>query len=84
MSKIFYHLSCYMSIFVGCWQMLFEDKALCNEEICPHDVDDGLKFCCINCRLHFFVVAVLIKQWQNWSCGIFLSTMGTYTHQLCA
>lgn len=69
MSEIFHHLSCYMRIFVGYWQTLFEDKALCNEEICPHDVNDCLKFCCVNCSLHFFFV--LIKQWQNWSCGIF-------------
>lgn len=67
MSKTLHHLSCYMRIFVGCWQMLSEDKALCNEEIFPHDVNDCLTFCCVNCRLHFFI---LIKQWQKWFCVI--------------
>ena len=53
MFKIFHYLSSFMRIFVGYGQTVFEDKALCSEEICPHDITDCLKFFCVYCRLHF-------------------------------
>lgn len=48
-----HHLSSYVKIFRGDGQMVFEGKELCSEEICSHEVTDYLKFCCVNCRLHF-------------------------------
>lgn len=43
MSKIFHHLS-YVKDFGGYGQIVFEDKASCSEDICPHDVNYCLNF----------------------------------------